>query len=122
MELRAEFRFGPASCLVPILPDDYRHLQLARNQKRFVAELLRQAGGIDQPHAPGSASVTARQHVEFDSARLEQVAQEKHEWSLARPARGKIAHADDRSLQPSRPENSPVIKRVACSHRAAVDG
>jgi hypothetical protein len=33
--------------LVPIFANDYRDLQFARNQQRFVAELLRQACGID---------------------------------------------------------------------------
>jgi len=45
---------------------------LPRHQKWFIAELLRQACGIDQPHALDLASVTARQHIELDSTRLEQ--------------------------------------------------
>src|ERR1700686_1033758 len=67
MKLCSEFRFGEASSLIAILPDDDRHLQLASNQKRFVAKLLRQARGIDQPDAPRPGSVPARQDIELDS-------------------------------------------------------
>ena len=41
VQLRTKLRFGEAASLVAIFADDHRNLQLARNQQRFVAELLR---------------------------------------------------------------------------------
>ena len=43
MKLRTESRLGEMSGLVTIFADDDRHLQLARDEKWLVAELLRQA-------------------------------------------------------------------------------
>jgi hypothetical protein len=51
MELRAKFRFGEAPRSAAILPDDHRDLQFACNQKRFVAELVRQPCGVHQMNA-----------------------------------------------------------------------
>ncbi len=57
MQLRPELRFREKSGLVPILPDDHGNLQLARNQQRLVAKLLRQACRIDQSHSFGLAAI-----------------------------------------------------------------
>ena len=63
MKLRSEFRFGEASCLVAIFADNHRHLQLARNQQRLIAKLLRQSCGIDQTHTLATGARTrARAH------------------------------------------------------------
>src|SRR5580700_10735458 len=98
MKLRPEFQFRKSSSLVAIFSYDHWHAQFAREQQRFIAELLRQARGIDQPHSSRFSSVSPRQHVELDAARREQLAEQKHERSLSRAARGKIAHADHRAL------------------------
>ena len=82
MKLRSEFLFSKLSCFIAIFTHNHRHLELARNQKWFVAELLRQSCGIDQPHTLGTSPVPSRQHVELDAARLEQLTEQHHEWRL----------------------------------------
>ena len=121
MKVRPKFRFGEAPSLVPILANDYRHLQFACYEQWFVTEFLWQTRGIDQEHACGPASVSAREYIELDATRLEQLAQKNHERSLSRSACGEIAHANDCALQPPRSQQSAIIERSARSDYAAVD-
>ncbi len=122
MKLRPEFRLGKKPGFVPVFSHDHRRLQLARHQQRLIAELLRQPCRIDQPHARGLSPVSPRQHIKFDSARLEQLAQQHHKRSLSRSPRRNIPDADHAALQPARPQHSPVIERIPRAHHAAVDG
>src|SRR5579864_1735429 len=100
MQLRSEFCFSTEACLVAVFSNDDRRLEFARYEQRFIAELLRQARGIDKAHAPGAAPVAARKDIELDSTRLEQLAQQNHERSFSGATCRKIAHADDRAPQP----------------------
>jgi hypothetical protein len=59
MKLRAKLGFGKASGAVAILADDYRNLQTAGDQQRFITELLRRSSGINVQNTASGASVPA---------------------------------------------------------------
>ncbi len=121
MHLRAKSEFGKPPCLVPIFSHNDRNLQLARDQQRFVAKLLRQAARIHQQRAPAMPPVSPRQDIELNSPRLEQLAQQQHERSLPRPARRNISDTDHRALQPARFQKPAVIERIPRLHNSAVN-
>ena len=79
--------------------DDDRHIQTPRHQQRFVAEIMRETGRVDQGHAPGLASVTAGEDIEFHAPRFEQVSQQQDERRLARSADGEVSDAHHRAAR-----------------------
>ena len=84
MQLRTEvlLRIYPGG--ITVLANYDRHPQLARDQKRLVAELARCARRIDQCNAFRLAAVSAREHVEQDAALFEQPAEKKKKASFPR--------------------------------------
>ena len=97
VELRSELLLGEDAGGVAGFSDNDRDVQTPRHQQRFVAEIARRAGGIHQGHASGLASVTAREDIEFQSARFQQLAQQQHKRRFARSADGEISDAHHRA-------------------------
>ena len=80
------------------------------------------AGGIDEEHSAGLASVAAGEDVELDAAGLQQFAEHDHEGSFAAATGRKIANTDYRSLQAMGAKQSAIVERVARCYDASVDG
>ena len=95
-----------------VFADDDRDLQAPRHQQRFIAEIARGAGGIDQGHASGLAPVAAREDIEFDASLFQQLAQKQHKRRFARSADGQVSHAHHRAAEPLGASDAAVIKRV----------
>jgi hypothetical protein len=83
VHLRAELRLGKFSGSVAIFSNHHRNLHSSRNQKRLIAKLARQACGIYKAYPAALASVAARENIEADAARLQQLAQQNDEWSFS---------------------------------------
>ena len=71
MELRTELLLGKDAGGVAGFSDNDRNIQTPSHQEGFIAEIMRRTGGTHQGHAAGLASVTARQDIEFQSARFQ---------------------------------------------------
>src|SRR5581483_9247677 len=121
VQLRAKAGFRQDASAVAIFSDNHWHLQLARNQQRLVAELLRQPCGVDLENASALSPIAAREHVEFHPTRLQQFSQQQYEGSLPRAARRQIPDADHGPRQCMRRQQPALVERVACCHDAAVD-
>ncbi len=115
VQLRAELLFRPLTGGIAVFGDNHRHLQLARNQHRFVAKVARRAGGVNLSHALGSPSIAAREHVEGNAALLEQATQQNEKRRFSGAADGEVAHAYHRAVQPSGWDCAVIIKAVTQS-------
>ena len=86
--------------MVSLGGDINRDAGFARNQQRLVAEIFCCAIGIDQKWKRGVLpAVAAREHIDLYAARGESFGKGDGERSLACPARGEIADADDGPAQ-----------------------
>src|SRR5262245_39673123 len=93
--------------------DEHRAAQFARDQQRFIAELFRCAFGINSGGFRRLPSVSAREYIESDATRLEQLPKQHHEWRLARPADRQIADTDYGKPQPVWAQYMAIVKPVA---------
>src|SRR5947199_10315754 len=75
VKLAGKLLFGQKACLIPVSPNDHWRLQLARNQKRFIAKLGRRAVRIDNCDLSRRATVTSGESIERDSPFLQHRAQ-----------------------------------------------
>src|SRR5579859_704477 len=121
MQAGIELSFRQQPGLVTAGAHHYGDLQLARDQQRLVTELLGGAAGINDGNLRRLAAVTAREHVETDSAFFQQFAQCNHAWSFAAATHGNVSYADDRARQLVHLENSTVVQSVPQCHTGAED-
>src|SRR5580700_4299218 len=121
MQLWPEPALGKAPSFVSIFTHHHWNLQPASDQQWLVPELLRQPARIHQHHSPALATVTSREDVEFNASGLQQLPEQHHKWSLARPAGREISHADHGSVEAPGPQPPAVVERIARPHGNSVD-
>ena len=70
MKAGGKFFFRQKPGAVTVRANDHRHVQLARDQQRFVAEALRRTQRIDHGDLGRAAAVAAGKHVKLKAALL----------------------------------------------------
>src|SRR5438309_9757428 len=122
VKLAGECSFGEQAGLVSVSAYDHRRLQLARNQKRFIAKLRLRAVRIDNCDSGRSATVTARENIEGDSALGQQLAQRDHEWRLTAAADRNIPDAHHRTCQLLHLKSPAIVQGISYGYASTEDG
>ncbi len=122
VKLRTELPFRESSSFVAFLADDDRYAELAGDQQRLVAVLLRASLRIDQDDAFGLSPIAAREHVEGDPALMQQLAQQDEKGGLARASDRDVADAHHRALQPMNEQAALIVEPVTNVDGRAEDG
>jgi hypothetical protein len=112
VEARPPSLFGFESGGVAAFADDDIHAQAARHQQWFVAEVLRQAGGIDDVNTFRSSTVAATENVERNAALLEHFTEHDDERRLARTAHADVADGNYRAAEFVDGELAAIVELV----------
>jgi hypothetical protein len=70
------------------------------------------ASRVYRKHAVGLASVTAREDIEFQASRFEQLSQQKDKRCFARSSDGEVADADHGATESLGTSEASIIKCV----------
>jgi hypothetical protein len=84
MKLWAEAFFREHARLVSILAHNHRHAEATSQEQWLIAKVSGQASRINARDTVCSATVAAREYVEFDPASRQQFPKNQHEWRFSR--------------------------------------
>ena len=121
MQVWTELCLSKLSCRIAVLSDNHRNLQSAGYEQRLVAELLRQSRRIHQQYASASSAISAGEHIEFHSARFQQLSEQHDKWRFSRAPGRYVAHTDDRADQLSHWQQPAIVKGIPRCNDCAVD-
>src|SRR5208282_475772 len=121
VQSRLEFPLSDSTRGIAAFTDDHRDAQPPRDQQRLIAEFRGVTGGFDNEDAATFAAVSAREHVEPNTAPFQQFTKRNHKRSLARAADRQISDADHRLLQSPGRQHTAIEQRVSQSGGGGVE-
>jgi hypothetical protein len=122
MELGSELLLGKNSGSTTGFPDDNRNIQAPGHKQRFVAEIIRRSGWVDQEYATCLASETTRENIEFQAARFKQLSQQKYKRCFAGSSDGEVANAHHRATESLGADDAVVIEQVPGANPESENG